>query len=553
MAVACAPVICALSRGEYLWTDVAEIGDRALVARSPSELWSAFRHGIDGHYYRPAVFALHSLNFALFGDSALAFRAVNLLLHVLNALLVYRLVREVLGREAPALATAALFAVHPLAVTLIAWASARTDLIALSCSLGFFLAARRWVILGSLPWLGLAGAVLVVGLAAKETCAATLIVTVGLLPFLWAKRRRWTGLVVLQAVIVLAWFVWRQQVSTNPVGRPGDLDVLARIAVAGSMHLEYARQLVVPYSLTVCDGTRVPAHPGPWLAAAALALAAVVLLLERARRRDPRLLVAALWAVAFLLPTSGLTPLKHVRADRYLYAALPAMIALAVTAADGLVRRLGHVRIGAALFAIAYVYLAGSLMMRASRFRSNEALWTYETRRSEFCLEGWAYRSRQAYVESRFDDALAYSLRVPATNPPDVLAFVNREEVLYYRGLIQSARGDAQTARAIFDDLLARGDARTLRAEAAYELAVMEFQRGNFPAVERFLTLSLGIGLGDASRGDAVLLRSYANLRLGRIEDCRRDFEEFAAVEARPGETRTRETLKKQIQAALGP
>ena len=142
---------------------------------------------------------------------------------------------------------------------------------------------------------------------------------------------------------------------------------------------------------------------------------------------------------------------------------------------------------------------------------------------------------------------------MPATNPPDVLAFVNREEVLYYRGLIQSARGDAQTARAIFDDLLARGDARTLRAEAAYELAVMEFQRGNFPAVERFLTLSLGIGLGDASRGDAVLLRSYANLRLGRIEDCRRDFEEFAAVEARPGETRTRETLKKQIQAALGP
>ena len=82
------------------------------------------------------------------------------------------------------------------------------------------------------------------------------------------------------------------------------------------------------------------------------------------------------------------------------------MIALIVTA-DGLVRRLGHARLG-----------------------------------------GSAYLSGQAYLESRFDDALAYNLRVPATNPPDVLAFVNREEVLYYRGLIQLARGDVAAARA---------------------------------------------------------------------------------------------------------
>src|SRR5690349_8766523 len=81
--LACLPALAAI-RGGLIWTDVPEIAEGGLI-RSGAALARALLLGIDGQYYRPTVVLFHSIEHALFGPSAFAFRATNFAIHVGNA------------------------------------------------------------------------------------------------------------------------------------------------------------------------------------------------------------------------------------------------------------------------------------------------------------------------------------------------------------------------------------------------------------------------------------------------------------------------------------
>ena len=82
--------------------------------------------------YQPLPLVTFAVNFAMIRWLGLAptavgadagawvFHLTNVLIHALNALLVWRLIRGVTGRAAPALVAGVLFAVHPLNVECVA-------------------------------------------------------------------------------------------------------------------------------------------------------------------------------------------------------------------------------------------------------------------------------------------------------------------------------------------------------------------------------------------------------------------------------------------------
>jgi hypothetical protein len=109
------------------------------------------------------------------------FRLTNLGLHVLSALLLCHLLqRTVLLRPGAAFVVAALFAVHPLAVTPLMWVSDRTDLVALVSVLAFYAILERYTRTRARVLLVALGVVMLVGLAAKQTGAASVLVTLAL-------------------------------------------------------------------------------------------------------------------------------------------------------------------------------------------------------------------------------------------------------------------------------------------------------------------------------------------------------------------------------------
>ncbi|MGH9462786.1 MAG: glycosyltransferase family 39 protein, partial [Vicinamibacteria bacterium] len=92
--------------------------------------------GVGNDYYRPLVVTLFQIDYLLYGLRPAAFHLTNVLLHTLNACLVWRiLVTWVRSRWA--LAGAAFFALHPMAATGLAWISERTDVL---CTMFFLLA-----------------------------------------------------------------------------------------------------------------------------------------------------------------------------------------------------------------------------------------------------------------------------------------------------------------------------------------------------------------------------------------------------------------------------
>ena len=88
----------------------------------------AFTTTYFGFYY-PITWLSHMLDCQLFGLRAGGHHATSILLHLLNALVLFAALRRMTGSVWRSFAVAALFAVHPLSVESVAWVSERKNLL----------------------------------------------------------------------------------------------------------------------------------------------------------------------------------------------------------------------------------------------------------------------------------------------------------------------------------------------------------------------------------------------------------------------------------------
>jgi protein O-mannosyl-transferase len=92
----------------------------------------AFRY-IYESYWLPVMWLSYMADSTIFGTKAFGYHFTNILLHALNAALLFVILRSWTGRTGPALFAAALFAWHPLRVESVAWIAERKDVLS-----GFF-------------------------------------------------------------------------------------------------------------------------------------------------------------------------------------------------------------------------------------------------------------------------------------------------------------------------------------------------------------------------------------------------------------------------------
>jgi hypothetical protein len=117
--------------------------------------------------WHPLTWISHAVDVDLFGLEPAGHHFTSLLIHVLNAVLLYLLLSRITRNRGRCLVAAALFGLHPLAVESVSWAAERKNVL---CTLFFLLAvaiygwyARRPGI-GRYLWLVMAFAL---GLSAK--------------------------------------------------------------------------------------------------------------------------------------------------------------------------------------------------------------------------------------------------------------------------------------------------------------------------------------------------------------------------------------------------
>jgi tetratricopeptide (TPR) repeat protein len=281
------------------------------------------------------------------------FHTLNLLVYLLNVLVVWRIVRLLLGRLAPrpsltqvewaAGAGALLFAVHPVHVEAVAWVTGFKDVL-----FGLLACVAVWQYLvyargdgdppasgtparGKAPWsLGhywLATGAFVLALLAKPAAVVVPLV-VGVLdiwgwPQTWRHRR---PALLVWLVLAVLWGLLASQVQP-PASGAFIPPLWARLLIAGDTVSFYLYKLGVPVWLGP-DYGRTPQVmlAQPWLWLTALVPWGLAAWLWYKRLRVPWLVAAAGVFVASLLPTLGLVPFAFQAfstvADRFMYIAL---------------------------------------------------------------------------------------------------------------------------------------------------------------------------------------------------------------------------------------
>jgi len=294
--------------------------------------------------YRPLLFLSYSLDDALFGRSAVAMHAHNLLLGMACALLAGWVGSLVLGSSRLGLCAAALFALHPLQTEGVCYVSARGDLLCACFALlasGAFLSSARADEARRRIGLALAASLaFALSLTAKESSAGLpLALAVWALALGRLRQSRPALLGMAAAAVVYAGV--RVAIVGAELSRVDRGNALAAIESLPALGLQYLRIFLLPNDLSI---ERLAAHGGSalllgWLLLAGLAALGALALRDRfgSWSRSTRTAWAgAAWFYLLLAPATLASESMGVAADRYavlpILGACVALVALAVQA-----------------------------------------------------------------------------------------------------------------------------------------------------------------------------------------------------------------------------
>ena len=369
--------------GGFVWDDFIWAQSRAVLEWSGlSTIWSwPSRIHREAHYW-PLTYTTFWLEHKIWGLAPAGYHVVNVLLHLFNSLLVWRLL---LRLAVPgAWVAAALFAVHPLHVESVAWIIERKDVLS-----GLFYLAAVLVWLRFLeqprPWrYGLALLLFAAGLLSKS-----IVVTlpVALLIVQWWKKGRITvrDLQHLAPFFLVALLLTAIDLFSygSRHGSP-DYSLPERMLIASRALWFYAGKLAWPTDLAVIYPRWDISLGDPWAwlyPAGATALAATLWFMRHRVGRGP--LAGALFFAVTLSPVLGFVNYGYMQyslvADRFQYlAGIGVMAVLVGAAVHGAGRLPGGLKLGGTgLVGVVLALLATTTWRQAGIYRDKVTFFSH--------------------------------------------------------------------------------------------------------------------------------------------------------------------------------
>ena len=453
-------------------------------------------------WWLPLLWISYMVDTELFGTGPFGYHLTNVLLHALNAALLFGLLVRLTGSRWRSFFVAAFFALHPLRVESVAWIAERKDVLS---GLFFFLALLAYVRQVERPgWAryGTLVALMLLGLLSK----AILVV----LPFLlllldyWPLRRagdpwirgawsKWRPLITEKIPLFLlsAVFIfinWHTHVAASGAHDAGPLGL--RLGLIAPDYWAYLGKMFWPAHLSIIypPDDVVNAMSS---AAGAAGLLLLTFLLVRRRKKAPWEIMGWLWFLLALFPV-----IRGVRfdatvasADRFVH--LPSIglgIALVWSLAALVEKRpswkIPAVALGAAL-------LLACAARTALRLPSWKDSLTMFSELVEFAPDNFTANSAYGFAlleKGRAEESLVYFARAAELKPKETQAPADYADALLRLGRTEEAVAWLQESLAVRDpncpalnSLLAFAYLDTDRAELAIAplRKALESQPGN--------------------------------------------------------------------------
>lgn len=280
--------------------------------------------------WHPLTWLSHMLDFQLFGFHAGGHHFTNLLFHIANTLLLFKLLRDWTGSMWRSAFVAALFAWHPLHVESVAWVAERKDVLSAFFFFLSLLAYGKFAAAASRRYYAWSLILFALGLLCKPMLVTLPLVLLlvdywplGRIAFpmspsrakilLWEK----TPFFLLSAAsCVITVFA---QKKGNAINSLTIVPLSIRFANAVFAYGRYICKLFWPVNLAVI-------YPYPrqivllQVVVVAVALVVICLIAGFLAKKNPPLIVGWLWFVITLVPVIGLVQVgEQAIADRYTY------------------------------------------------------------------------------------------------------------------------------------------------------------------------------------------------------------------------------------------
>jgi protein O-mannosyl-transferase len=346
-------------RGPFLWDDDAYLTQNRLVTQTGqlAHIWFS----TEPTDYYPVTFTAFRWQWLCWGANPTGYRVINILLHAMNALLVWRIASslEIRGAWLAGL----LFALHPVNVATVAWIAELKNILSFSFAALTVLAWLRFDETRCLGWYAAALALFVLALLSKSAVAPLPLVLLGLT---WWRRGRWNLRASLPLFgislvfgIVTVWFQHHRLLEDTAVRHAG---FLTRFATAGMAVWFYLGKALLPVKLNLIYPNAPVAY---W------PVAALVLCLAACWKWRP-VFVAFAGYIAMLLPMLGFFDQGFYSyslvSDHWQYLALPLIIVLVVSALPGSNSRW-------VVGMMAAIALGALTLSRSSLYANAETLW----------------------------------------------------------------------------------------------------------------------------------------------------------------------------------
>jgi tetratricopeptide (TPR) repeat protein len=483
------------------WDDPLYVTSNAVVQQGLTRegaIW-ALGSRVDSNWL-PLTWLSHMLDVELFGAWAGGHHLTNLVLHALATALLFGLLMAATRDLVPSALVAALFALHPLHVEVVAWVSQRKELLSTVFGLLAALLYVWWTRRGG----ALRYAAMLIAFAAALASKPMLVT----LPFVlllldwWPLRRDASRRLVLEKLPLFALSAAACAVAfaSQLIARTNapELSLALRLANAAVACFRYLALAFWPSGLSILYPHPYAPELGgePWspalVAAACAGLVAISAAVLRARAHR-YLAVGWLWYLGTLVPVIGLIQIgPQGMADRYSYVPLVGIfIAIAWGARDAVAAsaaRRPALRTAAVVLALFALGVAGfASHARARVWRSSEALYLASlaaTPRNPVLLYNLGVvQAQQGRVEEAaqsYAAALAIDPHHPAANTNlgniRLRAGHPEEAIAHYRSALSRDPDDVETLQNLGRVLAFRGDltGAAQQLERAARLAPMD-------------------------------------------------------------------------------
>jgi protein O-mannosyl-transferase len=405
--------------------------------------------------WHPLTWIAHMIDSQLFGMNAGGHLLVNALIHVANTLLLFWFLLRTTHARWPSALVAALFALHPLHVESVAWASERKDTLSTFFGLLSLIAYVRYAEERSSRQYAWTSVTLALGLLAKPMLVTWPFVM--LLLDYWPLRR--FELTSRNEVATKLWLLVREklplfalvaasavitsiaQSHAGAVRTFTDFPIALRLSNALVSYAKYLLLTFWPNDLTVYYSLAPAGIPAWQIIGAAFLLIGITAFCLFQGKIRPYLIVGWLWFLGTLVPVIGLVQVGgQSMADRYFY--IPS-IGLFIAVVFGLADIAKSWRVAPSLSA---GIAGGVLLIVATLTNAQIHLWSNSFTLFKHAL---AVAPPDLHVENglglamggsgRYDEAAAHFEKALQIRPDDYLSLLNIGATRYYQGRLPEA------------------------------------------------------------------------------------------------------------------